>query len=232
MIEISDNILIQSCNFLSNIPLAIDHSSILNIARISSHRLSNNSNITVTINDGYFYNNTKNAVPPLQIYIDDSSVSNCNIILNKTTFLSNQILFILYVKVLKLINIQLTKVSIINDNYFGLGGTIYLLSATDDVTLSIISSNFHRNNGTNVYSEISGNIVTVMINSSNFTNNRPAGFKTKNVSTLYIYADANNVSEIMFYMVQFTNNVLTVPNVITNRLCNWNCFYCCYQWKY
>ena len=216
LLEVSGNILIQSCNFLSNIPFTIDHSSVLNITRISSHGLSNNSDITVTINEGYFYNNTQNAVPHLQIYIDDSSsVANCNIILNKTKFLSNQILFTLYVKVLKLINIQLTEISAISNNYFGLGATIYLLSATDDVSLSIISSNFHHNSGTNVYSEISGNIVTVMINSSNFTNSRPAGFSTR-VSTLYIYTAANNVSEILLYMVQFNNNVLTFVNVVIN----------------
>ena len=217
LLEVSDNILIQRCNFLSNIPVAIDHSSVLNIIRVSSHRFSSNSNTTITINEGYFYNNTQNAVPPLQIYIDDNSVANCEIILNKAIFLSNQILFSLYVAVFKVINVQLTEMSVIDNNDFGLGASIYLLSATDDVTLSIISSNFHRNNGTNVHCEISGNTVTVMINSSNFTytNSRPAGFSTQ-VSTLSLFAAAKNKSEIVFYMVQFNNNVLKVPNVITN----------------
>lgn len=215
LLEVSDNILIQSCNFSSNIPLAIDYSSVLNITRISSHRYSNNSNITITINESYFYNNTRSAVPPLQIYIDDSSVENCNIIFKKSTFLSNQILFNLHVEILKLINIQLTEISVLDNNYFGLGASIYLSSVSDDVILSIISSNFHRNNGTNVYCEISGNIVTVMINNSNFTNSRPAGFSQR-VSTLYVHAAANNISEILFYMVQFNNNVLTFPNVVTN----------------
>ena len=215
LLEVSDNILIQSCNFSSNIPLAIDYSSVLNITRVSSYRYSNNSNITITINESYFYNNTRSAVPPLQIYIDDSSVENCNIIFKQSTFLSNQILFNLHVEILKLINIQLTEISVLDNNYFGLGASIYLSSVSDDVILSIISSNFHRNNGTNVYCEISGNIVTVMINNSNFTNSRPAGFSQR-VSTLYVYAAANNISEILFYMVQFNNNALTFPNVVTN----------------
>ena len=209
LLEVSDNILIQSCNFLSNIPLEIDHSSVLNITRISSPELSNNSNITITINDGYFYNNTGSVVPPLQIYIDDSSVANCNISFNKTKFLSNQILFNLHVEVVKLINVQLTEILVTNNSQFSLGVSIYLWSATDNVILSMISSNFHRNNGTNVYSEISGNIVTVMINYSNFTNSKPIGFSAR-VSTLYIYAAANNVSNILLYMVQFNNNVVEV----------------------
>ena len=121
----------------------------------------------------------------------------------------------MHVEILKLINIQLTEISVLDNNYFGLGASIYLSSVSDDVILSIISSNFHRNNGTNVYCEISGNIVTVMINNSNFTNSRPAGFSQR-VSTLYVHAAANNISEILFYMVQFNNNVLTFPNVVTN----------------
>ena len=215
LLEVSDNILIQSCNFSSNIPLAIDYSSVLNISRISSQRYSNNSNITIIINESYFYNNTKSGLPPLQIYIDESSVENCDIILNKSTFLSNQILFNLHVEVLKLINIQLTEISVINNNYFSRGASIYISSATDDVILSIISSNFHRNNGTNVYCEISGNIVTVMINNSKFTNSRPAEF-SKRVSILYIYAAANYISQILFYKVQFNDNVLATPTSITN----------------
>ena len=214
LLEVSDNILIQSCKFSSNIPLEIGYSSVLNITRVSSYR---HSNITITINEGYFYNNTctHSGVPPLQIYIDNSSVENCNITLNKSTFLLNQILFTLYVKVLKLITIQVTEISVVKSNYVGLDANIHLLSATDDVILSIISSNFHYINGTNAHCEISGNIVKVMINSSNFTNNRPVDL-FRRVSTIYINVAAKNLSEILFYMVQFNNNVLTAPTRVTN----------------
>ena len=106
LLEVSDNILIQSCNFSSNILLSKYYSGALNITRISSssYRYSKNSNIAITINEGYFYNNTGSGIPPLQIYIDDSSAESCNITFKKT-FLSNRILFILHVEVLKLISI-------------------------------------------------------------------------------------------------------------------------------
>ena len=212
LLEVSDNILIQSCNFSSNIPLTKDYFSVLNITRISSHRYSN---ITINIIEVYFYN-TLSGVPPLQIYIDENSVENCNITIKKSTFLSNQILFKLHVEVFKLINIQLIEISVINNKYLGLSTNIYLLSTTDDVTLSIISSNFHHNNGTNIHCEVSGKIVTVMINNSYFTDNRPIKF-VRRVSTIYIYADAKNISEILFYMVHFNNIMLTAPTSVTNN---------------
>ena len=115
---------------------------------------------------------------------------------------------------MKLINIQLTEVSVLNSNFFGLGANIYLLSANDDVILSIISSNFRHNIGTNVYCEIGGNIVTVMINNSNFTNSGSTPYGII-VSVLYIHVAAN-ISEILFYMVQFNSNRISTSTSLSN----------------
>ena len=85
LLGVSDNILILSCNFLSNIA---NDASVFNVSRDLSHGLLSHSNITcmVTISDGYFYNNSCCGVPPLSIYIDDNSVTNCVIAFRITTF--------------------------------------------------------------------------------------------------------------------------------------------------
>ena len=217
MLQVSDDILIQGSSFLSNIPMKMYDLGVLNISKVSAHELSNNSNITIIINNSYFYNNTYRGVPSLNIYIDDNSITHCNVIFKKTKFISNQVTFTLYVEISKIINIHLTEVSILNNNYFGLGPIIQLSSATDDVWLWIISSNFHGINGSNVFCSIIGNKISVMINTSNFTDSRPTGLRLgKEIFTVYISSSARIISEIMFYRVQFNNNVVAIPTAATN----------------
>ena len=154
LIGVSDNILIQGCNVLSNIA---NGGSVLNIQRDPSHGLLSHSSITLTINEGYFYNNTYNGVPPLSIYIDDNSVSNCSIVFKNTTLISNQVMVLLYIKIFKSINIRLTEILAVKNSYeVGLGIHAKLLSSTGDVFLSISSSNFNGNSDSNVWCDICG----------------------------------------------------------------------------
>ena len=214
LLGVSDNILIQGCSFLSNIPNDV---SVFNISRISSHEFSNNLNITVTFIGSYFYNNSYSGVPPLNIHIVDSSVTNCNIIFKQTKFISNQIIFLLHVEVHKLINVQLTEVSACNNSHIvGIGAWVDLFSCTDDVILSIISSNFYRNYGSNMKCSIHGNRISVRTDGSNFSgSNRPEFNHNLRFPIFYISSHANNISEIMFYEVQFYNNLNSVHPAVS-----------------
>ena len=212
LLGVSYNILIHGCNFLSIIPLRENVAGVLSVRRESSHKLSSHSNIivTVTINEVYFWNNTRPDIPSMNIYINDSSVVNCSIVINKTTFISNQIMFNLSAEISKSIIIQLKEISAIkNSHAIGLGMILNLLSATGDVFLSIISSNFNGNKGSNVWSDITGNTITVWINNSSFTDSKRGAIDIK-VPTVYISTNASNASEIMFQGVQVTNNVIDV----------------------
>ena len=214
LLQVSYNILIQGCNFMSNnFSWEDNFTGVLNISRESSHGLSSLSNITVTvtINEGYFYSNTCPDISSLNIYINDtSSVANCSIIVNKTTFVSNQVIFNLTTEITKSIIIQLSEISAIkNSHMMGLGVIAHLLSATGDVFLSIFSSNFNGNNGSNVWCDISGNTVTVQINNSSFTDSRRGNISLK-VPAVYLSTSASNASEIMFQGVQVINNVIEI----------------------
>ena len=217
LLQVSDIILIQTCNFSSNFPLETDNSGVLNISTVLSHGLSSTSSIIVTINEGYFYNNTYNGIPPVNIHIDDNSVANCNITFKKSTFISNEIIFFLHVKIQKSINILLTEISVFNNShYFGTGAIIHLLSITDDVVLLIISSNFHANKGSNLWCEICGHKITVAINSSRFSDKSPALLTETLIPTVYISSTAKTMSEIMFNSVHFNNNVIAIPTAEAN----------------
>ena len=113
LLEVSYNILIHGCNFLSNIPLGETVAGVLSISRESSHGLSSHSNITVAVNINkvYFCNNTRPDIPSLNIYINDTSVENCSIVVSKTTFVSNQIIFDLTTEISKSIVVQLKEIS-------------------------------------------------------------------------------------------------------------------------
>ena len=209
LLGVSDNILIQGCKFLSN---SANNAGVLNISRDSFNQLLSHSNNTViiSINEGYFYNTSCCGVPPINIYIDDNSVANCTIAFRMSTFLSNQVIFFLHVKAVNLINIQLTEVSAFKNSHgLGLGVITDLLSTTGDVFLSINSSNFNGNNGSNMWCDISGNTVTVWINNSKFTNSKPGGIDIK-VPILYISTTANSTSDFIFEKVQFKNNVIAI----------------------
>ena len=212
LLEVSDDILIQGCNFSSNTP---NDTGVLYINRVSSPQSLSKSNITVTINEGYFCNNTYIGVPPLNISIADNLVSNCNITLKATTLRSNQIICYLYVQLSKTISFQLLEILALYTHDVGIGAEMHLLSPTSDVTVSIISSNFHSNNGNNLWCSICGNIITVMINSSNFTESKPGIFHVK-IPMVYIFSAANNVSEIIFNKVQFNNNQIPIPPAMSN----------------
>ena len=207
LLGVSDNIVIQGCNFLSNIA---DGIGVLNISRDSSHRLLSHSNINITINEGYFYNNTVSALPSLNIYIDDNSVINCSIVFKRTTFIYNQIIFFLHVKVSKLINIQLTEMLAFNNSrHIGIGASMNLFSTAGDVFLSINFSNFVSNNGSNVWCDISGDTITARFYDSNFIDSKPGSIALK-VPTVYISTNASNASEIVFHRVQVTNNWIEI----------------------
>ena len=211
LLQVSDNILIQSCNFLSNIPF--NNPSVLAINRVLSHGFSDTSKITVIINEGYFYNNTYNGIPPVSIFIDDNSVANCTIICKKSAFEYNQVIFLLHVEIPKSINILLTEISALhNSHYFGIGVVVIHLSATDDVVLSIISSNFYANNGCNLWSELRGYRIRVTINDTTFSDSNTVPFYNSAYnSTIYISSAAVSISEIVFNGVHFNDNVNVIP---------------------
>ena len=60
-----------------------------------------------------------------------------------------------------------------------------------------------------MWSDITGNTVTVWINNSSFTDSKRGKIAIK-VSTVYISTNASNASEITFQGVQFTNNMIEV----------------------
>ena len=205
LLEVSENVLIQDCNFLSNIQ---NNVGVLNITRVSSFQFSNNSNIIMTIIGGYFYN-SYSGIPPLNIYIvNNSSVSNCSVLIKRTTFISNQVIFFLQVEAFKLINIQLTEISAFNNSLYnvGFGACINLFSTAGDVFVSIISSNFKGNNGSNVRCSVGGSRTSIIINNSNFTDSGWPKIREM-FPTVYISCTTNNTLKIMFYKVQFNNNL-------------------------
>ena len=215
LLQISDNILIQSSIFLFSELLS--GFAALNITRISSVLL-NNSSITLTINQCYFDNIICSGAPSLYIHIDDKLVTNCNIIFEKVRFISNQIIFILHVAVLDFINIQLMEISAFNNtNDIESTSVINLSSITGDVFLSIISSTFSDNNGSNLWCSIRGNTITVMINNSNFTNSKDPGQRyVSKVSLVHICFAANHTSEVILYRVQFNNNEIALLPAVSN----------------
>ena len=214
LLEVSDRILVENSNFSSSI---VYDFAVLNITRVSSSS-SNNSNITVTINKSYFDNITCYGAPSLNIHIDNNSVMNCNIVFEKTSFIFNQAIFYLLVEVLKVINIHLMDISAFNNTHsFGTGAVIDSSSITGDVFLLIISSTFSGNNGSNLWCSIKGNKITAMINSSNFTDSKDPGMHlATKVSPVHISVAANNISEVILYRLQLSNNLIALLPALSN----------------
>ena len=224
LLEVSDKILIQSCNFLSNIPFQIldDFNGILSISK-HFPRYSRNLNITVIIfkcyfyNNGYFHNITADdpGILPssFSISIIDNLVTDCNIILKNTSFKSNRNVGGISVSVSELVNIELTELSVFNNSFLhsDFGGGINVLSSSNysNVVLSVASSNFNINEGSDIWCEVQGNNISIMINDSNFTDNKPAINST--VSAVTIFSEAVNTSVIKFYRVQFNSNIIGIP---------------------
>ena len=223
LLEVSNNILIQGCNFLSNIPMQVLNNieGILAIIR-ESPQFSNDSSITMTIFDSYFYNNgylenfsADDTASSFLIHIEDNSVTDCNVILLKTKFTSNRNLAIIFITVSELINTQINELSVFNNSFLfgGIGGSFYafLNSNYSDVVLSVISSNFNANEGSDIWCEVQGNNISIIVNNSTFMNNKPA--VNSSVSAMSIFSEAISTSVIKFYRVQFNNNIIGIPLV-------------------
>ena len=221
LLEVSDNVLIQNCNFLSNVPLYIadNYYGTVSITR-SSPQITNSSNITIVIFQGYFYDNgcheniSTNRLPStLNIDIDDISVVNCNIILKETTFTSNKNAVSLSVSVSKSVIVQLIKILVNRNSGFNshnaAGVEFSSHSESSDVDFSIVSSNFNSNYGGDLYCSSIGNSLAVTINDLNFTNSKP----TVDSAIMVIYCSVKTSSEITFYKVQFNNNLIRAPEV-------------------
>ena len=213
--EIADNIAIQGCTFLSNELMRVDHNyGVIIITRtMYPSRLLKSSQITITIFEGYFYNNgflQNNTVSPSKLsslYInvfDFVAIRNCEVILKKSTFMSNRnnAVFI-GVDVIQLIKIQLTEVLVCNNTFYSLFGVHFRLKFT--------SSKFNGNCSNNVWHSIMG-YQSVKIDNSNFTDNQNA-----NSSLLAIAIWPNIQSKVTYYRVQFNNNqgrISVVSNLV------------------
>ena len=222
--QVSDKILIQSCVFLLNIPMQPSWSGgILSITGPSGHK--NSSYIRIIISQAYFYNNSylsyfTNVSNPvlstLFISVHGYSVANCDVALKNTTFISNRNAAYMDITASKLISIQLTEVLLLNNSFlygYVTAGISMLISGSSDVVLSIMSSNFNANNGSSVWSTLSGNKISIRIDDSNFTNNKPALYRPQVVASMTINSDANDISEITFYRVQFNDNIIGAHHI-------------------
>ena len=216
LLQVSDSILVQNSNFLS---CKISSFAVLNVTRVSlAFSKTSNMTVNVTINENYFYNNICDGAPPLYIHIDDNSVTNCNITFKKTRFISNWHIFFLQVEVWEVINIQLTEISAFNITpYYTSGAVINSSSITGDVFLSIISSTFSGNNGSNLWCSIRGNTITAMINNSNFTDSKFPGNRLANkVLPVHISFAAKNISKAILYRLHLSNNLIGLLPAISN----------------
>ena len=228
--EVADNILIHGCSFLSNIPTRTDnYYGILSITRHKS-RIFNRRNITITIYEGYFYNNgylqnntgSPNSMPLSPLHIDISnliSLIKCNVVLKKTTFISNRNTLFIDIAILDLINVQLIEISAINNTVFSYGGgIIHLVSHLSDIILSIMSLNFAGNYGNNVWCFIEGNNKTsVTINNSKFTDN-----KLTSTSSLFAVTVMCAVTVTCQVKAEITLNGVQCSNNFGNRMTDMN----------
>ena len=235
LLRVLDIILIQGCNFLSNIPIQFlnDFDGILSISRYPSDFSSSLNNITVIIFKCYFYNNGylqnfasgNSGIPTFYISITGDSVTNCNIILKNTKFESNRNVGIILVNIFESINLQLSELSLFNNSFltfhhfggYGAGINAILVNNNSDVSVSIISSNFDANEGMSVRCFMMAYKVSMTITDSNFTNSK-LPHMTSAVSPVGIYLLANNISKITFYGVQINNNTIGIPTLFPNAV--------------
>ena len=213
LFEVSDDIFIQYCNFLSNVPMYVGTLSIIR----TSARFSNNSNITVKILKSYFYNNgyhqnvTDHTVVS-SLNVDINRVVNCNVIMEKTTFLYNENAIGLSINAWSLVSIQLIEILVVNNSDFSddnAAGIEFESNGSNDVIFSILSSNFNGNNGGDLYYSASANKISITINDLNFTDSPEV-----HSAIMTIVCDAETITEIKFYKVQFDNNIIRVPDII------------------
>ena len=182
LLEVSNNIFIKGCYFLFNIPKHVlnNFTGIIHISRESGRDQSGFSNITITILEGYFYNNgylhnisdSASFLSSLYIYIEDGSVENCAINLIKTKFIYNRNAGFIGITISKLIDVQLIEVLVFDNSFLHLipigGGGIVMnpSSNNNDVAFSIISSNFNANEGGDVWCVMQGNKTSIAINNT------------------------------------------------------------------
>ena len=213
LLEVSDNILIQYCNFLSNVQMhVLNNYNGLNviITRYLIQR-SSNSLITINISESYFYNNggyfdNIKGTFSLNIDIDDNSVTNYYIILKKTAFISNMADVNIDVRGFKLINMQLIEIQAFNNSFIN-GITVTIESIRDCVALSIISANFKGNIGGDMSILLLGHVTSITINDSNFTDGSSSSIQFG----VEIFVEAVIKSEVTIYEVQFSNNLISAP---------------------
>ena len=223
LLQISD-VIIEGCNFLSNIPLqmiksipGIPYLGTLIITRVLPE-FSSSSNVTVTVRifDSYFYDNgylqiNPNASSLLPLFIDiaDHSVVNCNVTLKNSMFISNRDKIFLSINILKLINMQLIEILAFNNSFIMLQHIL----ASSDVFLSIISTTL---NGSNANFFLIGNKISVTINDSNFTDGKLMSDSAIYAPTLGIITETSYESNITFNRVEFNNNLIGTEYDITD----------------
>ena len=199
--EIVDNVLIQSCTFLSIVPMKTDYGILSIIRTWNSSKPLKSSHIKIAIFEGYFYNNgflqtnIASLSSSLSLYIDSEAVKNCDVILNKSNFMSNRHRAILiHVYVMQMINIQLPEVLMCNNIFFRHDG-VHIKAA--------IKSSMYGNYGDNTWNLTKGYQTSVTINNhgSNFTDNQNDG----DILFLSNQPTASSLN-ITCYRVQFNNN--------------------------
>ena len=221
LLKVSNNILIHGCNFLSNIPKQILSTFIgtVHISRESSGDHSRFSNITITIFEGYFYNNgylqnisdRAGFLSSLYIHIDDESVENCNVNLIKTKFKCNRNAGSMRIAISKLIDIQFIEVSLFNNSFLhGIGGAGIVMipsSSNGDIVFSIVSSIFNANEGSDVWCIMQGNKTSIAISNTTFGDSKIT--ENSAVAALNFFSEALTVV-ITFYRVQFSDNSIGI----------------------
>ena len=200
---------------MSNVQKLIPNNGILNITRSYSPGLSSRSSITVKISESYFYyngfllddvDNRLDTFPStVSININDTSVLNCNVILNKTKFISNINPVLVSVTVFKLMSTSFVDILLVNNsmccfptysesaniNVFGFH------SSDMHMAFSIMSSNFIDNYGNIVSFNSVGNEASIMFDNSNFINSKLA-VNAINVIDINLLISTKSVSSIIF----------------------------------
>ena len=148
--EIADNVLIQSCIFLSIILMKEKNNGILNITRtLDLSRFLKSSRIKIMIFEVYFCNNgilqnrtVAHSKSLLSLYIDSKVINDCEVILKKSIFMCNRYHAIfITVHVMEMINIQLKEVLVCNNTFFSYGGGVHILGT--------IGASYYGNYGDN-----------------------------------------------------------------------------------
>ena len=129
------------------------------------------------------------------------TIVDCNVTLNQTAFIHNRVEAGITVEVFKSIRVQIIEILVFNNSYPN-GIMLKLASFVDVVNLSINSSDFSYNNGSDLLCGIAGSYISIEVHNSNFTNGNPLGAPG---SVILGFAAAVE-SVVTFHGVQFSNN--------------------------